>query len=148
MTNTHALRPGWTPLTIALMVLGFVVYWPLGLIMIAYIVWGDRLPEFRRNAEGMRDEFHRSFGGCAGRRRHSSRFSESGNQAFDEYRVAELRRLEEERRRLDEERAEFEAFVRNLRRARDQEEFDRFKTDRDRARRDAAARDDGRIVDL
>ncbi len=32
--NTSALiRPAWTPATIALMVLGFVVFWPLGLAM-------------------------------------------------------------------------------------------------------------------
>lgn len=138
MTHSQALRPAWTPLTIALMVLGFVVFWPLGLAMLAYIIWGDRLPEFRRNAEGVRDDFKRSFGGCGWRggsrdQRWSGTY-QSGNAAFDDYRTAELRRLEDERRRLDEERAEFEAFVRNLRRARDQEEFDRFKADRNRAR--------------
>ena len=39
MTNTTMLRPAWTPLTIALMVLGFVVFWPLGLAMLAYIFY-------------------------------------------------------------------------------------------------------------
>ena len=128
MSHTQALRPGWTPLTIALMVLGFFVFWPLGLAMLAYILWGDRLPEFRRSAEGVRDDFKRSFRGCGWQGRHEQRhgFGQSGNAAFDDYRAAELKRLDEERRKLDEERAEFDAFVRNLRRARDQEEFDRF----------------------
>ena len=54
----------------------------------------------------------------------------SGNSAFDDYRERELRRLDEERRKLDEERRQFEAFVHNLQRARDQEEFDRFMRDR------------------
>jgi hypothetical protein len=155
MSHTQALRPGWTPLTIALMVLGFFVFWPLGLAMLAYILWGDRLPEFRRSAEGVRDDFKRSFSGCGwqGRRdqRWGSHQSQSGNAAFDDYRAAELKRLDEERRKLDEERAEFDAFVRNLRRARDQEEFDRFKTDRDAARRDAQTpgeRNNGPVIDL
>ena len=155
MTHTQALRPGWTPLTIALMVLGFVFFWPLGLAMLAYILWGDRIPEFRRSAEGVKADFKRSFGGCASRKSwggaQGGHSYNSGNAAFDEYRESELRRLEEERRRLDGERAEFETFVRNLRRARDQEEFDRFKTERDRARQAPAAGksdDDGRIIDL
>lgn len=149
MTQTQALRPGWTPLTIALMVLGFVFFWPLGLAMLAYILWGDRIPEFRRNAEGVKADFKRSFGGGCGTRRSNWNASyQSGNAAFDDYRAAELKRLEEERRRLDEERSEFEAFVRNLRRARDQEEFDRFKADRDRARQTPTTGDEGRIIDL
>ncbi len=151
MTHTQALRPGWTPLTIALMVLGFVLFWPLGLAMLAYIIWGDRLPEFRRSAEGVRDDFKRSFGGCGAKRWDTSSSTASGNSAFDAYRAAELKRLDEERRRLDGERAEFEAFVQNLRRARDQEEFDRFKADRTRVRTGNAERgqqDNGPVIDL
>jgi hypothetical protein len=66
--------------------------------------------------------------GGGGARDHG--FTASGNAAFDEYRESELKRLEEERRRLDEELREFERFLRDLRRARDQEEFDRFKRER------------------
>jgi hypothetical protein len=152
MTQTMALRPGWTPLTIALMVLGFVCFWPLGVAMLAYIIWGDRLPEFRRNAEGVRDDFKRSFSGCGWGSRRDARWSgyqnQSGNAAFDEYRTAELKRLDEERRRLDEERAEFETFVRNLHRARDQEEFDRFKNDRTRNRNTPNPSEQGPVIDL
>ena len=46
------IRPAWTPATIGLMVLGFVMFWPLGLAMLAYILWGDRLEEFRANFRG------------------------------------------------------------------------------------------------
>jgi hypothetical protein len=49
----------------------------------------------------------------------------SGNQAFDEYRVATLRRLEEEQR-------EFKEFLARLRTAKDKAEFDQFMADRDR----------------
>ena len=55
MTQSYALRPAWTPLTIALMVLGFVVFWPLGLAMLAYILWGDRLHDMVRDARGQFD---------------------------------------------------------------------------------------------
>jgi hypothetical protein len=33
------------------MVLGFVVFWPLGLAMLAYILWGDRFEGFKRNVK-------------------------------------------------------------------------------------------------
>ena len=131
MVNQNALRPAWTPLTILLMVIGFMVFWPLGLAMLAYIIWGDRIPEVRRHFGEMRREFHGSYGP---RGRHSG--YRSGNAAFDDYRERELRRLDEERRKLDEERREFEEFVANLRRARDQEEFERFQRERPSRRAD------------
>lgn len=129
MTNTTMLRPAWTPLTIALMVLGFVVFWPLGLAMLAYILWGDRLDDFKREFRGMTDG--KSFGCRHSARRHYSR---TGNVAFDDWREAELKRLDEERRKLDEARKEFDDYVRELRRAKDQEEFDRFMNQRNRER--------------
>ena len=54
----------------------------------------------------------------------------TGNVAFDDWREAELARLDEERRKLDEMREQFDDYVRELRRAKDQEEFDRFMRDR------------------
>jgi hypothetical protein len=61
-----------------------------------------------------------------------ARFAPSGNVAFDDYREGVLRRLEEERRQLDAQQAEFAAFLRDLRRAKDQDEFDRFMAGRSR----------------
>ncbi len=129
MSNGFVLRPAWTPFTILLMILGFWVFWPLGLAMLAYILWGDRIPEIRRHFSDGTKEWSREFRGCGSGRSHA-RSGNSGNIAFDEYRTRELERLEQERRRLEEERREFEEFVRNLRRAKDQEEFDRFMAER------------------
>lgn len=130
MTHTLTIRPAWTPLTVFLMVIGFMVAWPLGLLMLAYILWGDRIPEFRRDGQTVRFRTHM--------RRRGFGHAYSGNVAFNEYRDRELHRLEEERRRLDEELRDFEGFVRNLRRAKDQEEFDRFMSERRGARGSAA----------
>jgi hypothetical protein len=60
-----------------------------------------------RTAQAWGDEVRTSFGGS------------SGNRAFDEYREATLRRLEEEQR-------EFREFLDNLRHAKDRAEFDQF----------------------
>lgn len=135
MTNSLVLRPSWTPLTIALMVLGFVLFWPLGLAMLAYILWGDR---FHRMADDAREQF-RAGGGwrCGGAARGPAGFGRTGNVAFDDYRAREIERLEAERAKLDAMRAEFDEFLRELRRARDKEEFDRFMAERERRTRDA-----------
>ncbi len=129
MTTSHMIRPAWTPVTTGLMVLGFVAWWPLGLGMLAYILWGDRM---HRLVDDARSQFRGSGWGCKAAREAGFRPFATGNVAFDEYRARELSRLEEERRRLDSMRDEFDAFLRELRRAKDQEEFDRFMASRGR----------------
>ena len=64
MNTTALIRPAWTPATIALMVIGFMVFWPLGLAMLAYIIWGDRLDGFKRDVNRATDGI---FAGCRGR---------------------------------------------------------------------------------
>ncbi|MDB5523513.1 MAG: uncharacterized protein JWM58_1276 [Rhizobium sp.] len=133
MYRTALIRPDWTPATIGLMVLGFFVFWPLGLAMLAYILFGERLQAFKRHANEKVDGFARSCGGGGSRWRNNGfghHRHETGNVAFDDWRKAEIDRIEEERRKLDEMRAEFDGYMRELRRARDQEEFDRFMRER------------------
>ena len=136
--NTNALiRPAWTPATIALMVLGFMVFWPLGFAMLAYIIWGDRLESFKTEVNRSTDDFFSSVRGFS---RGRTAFGEkSGNVAFDEWRDKEIDRLNEERRKLDEARAEFDAHMRDLRMARDREEFENFMAARRRKSDDGDA---------
>ncbi len=118
------IRPAWTPVTIAMMIIGFMIFWPLGLAMIAYILWGDRLEEFKSSVNEKTDRFSKGWSrDCGSHRNHSSR---SGNVAFDEWRDAEIERLREERRKLEEMRSEFEDHIREMRRAKDSKEFDEF----------------------
>ena len=134
--NTSALiRPAWTPATIALMVIGFMVFWPLGFAMLAYIIWGDRLDGFKRDVNRATDGI---FSGCrrgadkAQRWGGGTSYGRTGNVAFDDWREKELERLAEERRKLDETLAEFDGYVHELRRAKDQDEFDRFMANRNK----------------
>jgi hypothetical protein len=131
--NTSALiRPAWTPATIALMVIGFMVFWPLGLAMLAYIIWGDRLDGFKRDVNRATDGI---FSGCrrgADRAQRWGHGARTGNVAFDDWRDKELERLAEERRKLDEMLSEFDEYARELRRAKDQDEFDRFMANRNK----------------
>lgn len=119
----------WTPFNTVVMILGFVLFWPLGLAMLAYIVWGDRMTGKLATARDKMDGFNAKFS-REGRPQHHRHYS-TGNTAFDDYRNAELARLEEERRKLNEMRAEFDEFVDNVRRAKDQKEFDKFMASRD-----------------
>jgi len=108
------------------MVLGFIAYWPLGLAMLAYILWGDRLGNFKNEVNRATDNM---FSNC---RRSTRPVHSTGNVAFDDWRAKELERLAEERRKLDTMRDEFDDYTRELRRAKDQEEFDRFMANRNR----------------
>ena len=70
MDHSFTLRPAFTPFTILLMVLGFMAFWPLGVLMLAYMVWGHRLHGFRQDwrdaKSSWKREFRgRGFGACA-----------------------------------------------------------------------------------
>ncbi len=128
--STAIIKPEWSFVTIALMVLGFVLFWPLGLAVLAYILWGERFGGSSEKADRWISEQKSNWARKGYRSRPRGFSSHSGNAAFDEYREEQLRRLDEERRRLDEEVTQFREYVRNLRMARDREEFDRFMRER------------------
>ena len=135
MTNAF-IRPAWTPVTIAMMIIGFMIFWPLGLAMIAYIVWGDRLDQFKSDVNSATDRASCMFS----RKNHSFRTHQrTGNVAFDDWREAELKRLHEERMKLDAMRAEFDDYARELRRAKDEAEFNAFMANRAQNSRNAAS---------
>ena len=129
--NAAFIKPQWGPLTIALMVLGFVIFWPLGLAMLAYILWGELFGGSNDKAQAW---MSKSKAWCQSnnyRHRGPGAWNHSsGNAAFDDYRTEQLKRLDEERKRLDGEINEFHEYMRNLRMARDREEFDRFMRER------------------
>lgn len=114
-------RKGWKPAEIVAIVLGFVAFWPVGLGLLMWKIWKGRLP-YISDINSVSD-ITRDFQFSRPRTR-------TGNSAFEEYRDAELRRLEEERRRLVEEERAFAEYMERLKRARDQEEFDRFMAER------------------
>lgn len=116
------------------MVLGFILFWPLGLAMLAYIIWGEK---FGGSPEKAQAYFNKGKAWCSsnkhqhrGWNNRSYGMSSSGNAAFDDYRAEQLKRLEEERARLDAEIDAFHEYMANLNKAKDREEFDRFMNDR------------------
>src|SRR5690349_11164624 len=105
-------KPAW----IALMILGFMVWWPLGLATLAYLIWSRRMMCGNSRGFGWRQQGMQQQGNWWPS-------PSSGNRAFDEYRSETLRRLEEEQR-------EFREFLDRLRMAKDKSEFDQFMADR------------------
>ena len=105
---------------IAAMVLGFIFFWPVGLALLAYMIWGKQM--FARSCGHRRHHGHDQSWG-----RHAMRAGQpTGNRAFDDYKAEVLRRLEEEQEA-------FEAFLQRLRTSKDKTEFDAFMDERAKA---------------
>ncbi|SMO37550.1 DUF2852 domain-containing protein [Ruegeria faecimaris] len=102
---------------IAAMVLGFIFFWPVGLALLAYMIWSKRM--FNKSCS-RRKSWHS----------HMSAMKPSGNSAFDAYKSDTLARLEREQQ-------EFEAFLHRLREAKDKAEFDQFMDERVRENRES-----------
>ncbi|RJL01215.1 DUF2852 domain-containing protein [Paracoccus aestuarii] len=91
-------RKAW----IAAMVLGFIAFWPIGLAILGYMIWSNRM--FGCSKRSAAPRYHAP---------------STGNTAFDAYREQTLKRLEDEHR-------EFMDFLERLREAKDKAEFDQF----------------------
>ncbi len=126
-------KPAW----IGLAVISFILWWPLGLVVLGFLIGSGRMAcwaqgggtRWQRRMERMQQRMGRMQAaaerwGCGtsggGRAR-----SATGNRAFDEYREETLRRLEDEQR-------EFLEFLDRLRHAKDKTEFDEFMAERRR----------------
>jgi hypothetical protein len=110
-------KPAW----ILLIVLGFMIWWPVGLAILAMTIGSGRMgcgrygdDRWQHKMDRMRERMGRGGFWTA---------PSSGNRAFDEYRSETLRRLEDEQR-------EFHEFLDRLRMAKDKAEFDQFMADR------------------
>jgi hypothetical protein len=109
-------KPAW----IALTILGFIVWWPLGLAALAFGLGSGRMGCWKVHQMNRWQERGAARG--AGTWWQPPQRS-SGNRAFDEYRTETLRRLEDEQK-------EFHEFLDRLRMAKDKSEFDQFMAER------------------
>jgi hypothetical protein len=137
-------RFGW----IIVIVLSFVMFWPLGLVVLGFLYGSGRMgcwhnypnsDRWQRRADRMQRGMDRMQQGMERMQATAERWrsawqprnyqpgyqASSGNHAFDEYRAETLRRLEDEER-------EFREFLDRLRHAKDKAEFDQFMADRRR----------------
>lgn len=94
---------------IAAMILGFIAFWPVGLAILAYMIWSKRMFGCSKRSNRRHRRYHSAV---------------TGNTAFDTYREETLKRLEDEH-------SEFMDFLQKLREAKDKSEFDQFMEQRD-----------------
>ena len=119
-------KPAW----IALTILGFFIWWPLGLAALAFLIWSRRMgchsygsERWDHKRQRLQEKMERMKSRMDGGSRWWSGSPSSGNSAFDEYKTETLRRLEEEQR-------EFREFLNRLRTSKDRAEFDQFMNER------------------
>lgn len=112
---------------IAAMVVSFVLFWPIGLALLFFMLSTGRMGKgCTRHRSGAHDARHARFAAEWTNRAHG--FRPSGNTAFDAYKAETLKRLMDEQE-------QFEAFLERLRAAKDKSEFDAFMDDRAEAAR-------------
>ena len=102
-------KPAW----IALIVLGFMAFWPMGLAILAFTIWSGRMgcgyhggsdrwqhkmERMQRKMDWMRAKMGGGSAGWFALAHGWSGAPSSGNRAFDDYRSETLKRLEEEQR--------------------------------------------------
>ncbi len=131
-----------------LMILGFIWWWPIGLVILAVLLargrlgcwhrpmyagygpdaggfdhgpdrWDNKMARMQDKMDRVRTKMERCGWGGGDRWGRSS----TGNRAFDDYRTETLKRLEDEQR-------EFREFLERLRFAKDRAEFDQFMNER------------------
>ena len=110
---------------IGVMVVAFIVFWPAGLAVLAYLIWSGRMGCWGKSGSGRWHGMRERGRNCNFKKHDKAHMASSGNAAFDEYREETLRRLEEEQ-------SEFFAFLDRLRQAKDKAEFDQFMAERRR----------------
>ena len=115
LVPVHFPPPAW----LCLAGLGWLLWWPLGLALTAYLFW--RMSMSCCGFSIWRRDRQDSDTRLPGSRTRWS--GATGNQVFDEYREETLRRLEEEQRA-------FQAYLARLRAAKDRAEFDQFMAER------------------
>ena len=141
--GTSGTRARWSPVELVAMVLGFITFWPIGLAVLGYKYWQSKMggPDLQTVASGAYNNARSAMRGfqqgsgaswaaASGSNWARGFTTATGNAAFDEWKGAELARLEAERRRLEDAHKEFAEWVETVRKAKDREEFDRFMNER------------------
>lgn len=109
----------WSGANIAAMVLGFIVFAPLGLAILAWTLFGrpvQDLPGWVRDRWNAFSGGHRSYRGG----------NDSDNQVFNEYQQAQHDRIREIREEIGKRAEAFRRFRFDAKRRKDRQEFDDF----------------------
>jgi hypothetical protein len=147
-SHWRGCAPGepWKAVEVLAMVLGFIVFWPIGLAILGWKIWQKKSGYQGDIVSFGREKWANWWRWGAGRWAFAANdaygfgggTASTGNRAFDEWRAGKLARLEEEYQRLAAAEREFAEFMDYLRHARDREEFERFMNERRRQQEGSA----------
>lgn len=110
----------WSPVNIAAMVVGFVLFWPLGLFVLYWIFKG-------RSVLDLRAPLAAKWRGFTGKDRAETNGTD--NQVFNEYQQTQHDRIREIKEEIKERARRFAEFRSAAKRRADEEEFRRFMDD-------------------
>lgn len=122
----------WKPVDIAVLAIAFVVWWPLGIAVLAWKLWNDRQPVpqdlgqwIQTGATKVQQGFDSVMAGF-GSGSFASGPETTGNAAFDAHVREEWARIEADKRKLQDEIAAFKSFLASERSG-DADAYDRFR---------------------
>ena len=111
-------KGNWSGMNIAAMVLGFVIFWPVGLFVLYWILKGRSVREI---PQGMKNKWSQMTGSSGMGRTHGN-----DNTVFDEFQQTQYDRIREIKDEIKERSRRFAEFRERAKRRADEEEFNRF----------------------
>lgn len=108
----------WSGANIAAMVLGFIIFPPLGLIVLLWTILGHPIQEL---PGWVRDKWNQIF-----RKSNAGAYEDSENIVFNEYQQTQYDRIREIKEEIKKRAEAFRSFRFDAKRRKDQEEFDEF----------------------
>ena len=111
-------KGNWSGINIAAMVLGFVIFWPIGLFILYWIVTGRSVSEIPRK---MRNQWSKLTRKSEFNGNHTT-----DNTVFNEFQQTQYDRIREIKDEIKERSRRFSEFRENAKRRADEEEFNRF----------------------
>ena len=115
----------WSGLNIAAMVFGFILFWPIGLFILFWIITGRSVQELYRWTRKQWGKLTENWNDGDG-------FVTAGrtdNVVFNEYQQTQFDRIREIKDEIKERSSRFADFRANAKRRADEEEFNRFMSD-------------------
>ncbi len=111
-------RGHWSGANIAAMVLGFIIFPPLGLIVLLWTILGHPIQEL---PGWVRDKWNQLF-----RKNSAGTYEDSDNIVFNEFQQTQYDRIREIKEEIKKRAEAFRSFRFDARRRKDREEFDEF----------------------
>ena len=119
--NCWGQRGNWSGLNIAAMVVGFVIFWPIGLLILYWIARGRSVKDL---PSGIRHQWSRFSGHW--QTGDATGLDASENVVFNEFQQTQYDRIREIKDEIKERSRRFAEFRASAKRRADEEEFNRF----------------------